>query len=119
MTQSLLCAVVIDPKELFPRHSREFSWRPLSPKLGQTPPGVPGPCREQQGQHSLVVFTGGGGAVAVALALPVPLAVAVPLPVPPGARVLPVAAAGAARALVHRGHPGCVGCGDGGVADET
>lgn len=26
VTQLLVCAVVIDAKELFPRHPREFSW---------------------------------------------------------------------------------------------
>lgn len=64
-------------------------------------------------QHSRVVLAGGGRAV------PVPFPVPFPLPLAPWAGVLPVTAARAARAFVHRGHPGRVGRGDGWVADET
>lgn len=64
-------------------------------------------------QHSLVVLAGGGRAV------PVPFPLPFPLPFAPWARILPVTAARAARAFVHRGHPGRVGRGDGWVADET
>lgn len=77
-------------------------------------------CCEQrvaESQHSLVVFTSGRRAVSVSLPFPLPLAF--PLSLAPGARVLPVAAAGAACAFVHRRHPGRVGRGDGRVADET
>lgn len=65
----------------------------------------------------VVVFTGGRSAVSVSLPFPLPLPL--PLPLAPGARVLPMAAAGTACAFVHRRHPGRVGRGDGRVADET